>query len=121
MLYCIYFNRCNLVTSTTSGNEDATLSKIDKFQPSVEDWMQYTECLEFFFTANGITIAEKKCATFLAVVYPTTYKLLCSMLAPNQPVEAVYNEMVKVLLDHTVQSCWILYLFSNSATEVENL
>ena len=46
----------------------ATLRKIGEFQPLVEDWTQYTERLEFFFAANGITTAEKKHATFLALV-----------------------------------------------------
>ena len=62
--------------------------------------MQYAERLEFFFAANGITTAEKKLATFLAVVGPTTYKLLHSMLAPNKLEEVSFNEMVKVLSDH---------------------
>ena len=53
----------------------ATLGKIGKFQPSVEDWMQYTKRLEFFFAANGITTAEKECATFLVLVGPTTYNV----------------------------------------------
>ena len=78
----------------------ATLGKIGEFQPSVEDWMQYAERLEFFFAANGITTAEKKHATFLAVVGPTTYKFLHSMLAPNKPGEVAFNEMVKVLSNH---------------------
>ena len=49
----------------------ATLGKTGEFQPSVEDWMQYAERLEFFFTTNGITTAEKKLAKFLVVVGPT--------------------------------------------------
>ena len=44
----------------------ATLGKTGEFQPSVEDWMQYAERLEFFFTT-----AEKKLAKFLVVVGPT--------------------------------------------------
>ena len=78
----------------------ATLGKICEFQLSVEDWMQYAKCLEFFFAAKSITTAEKKHATFLAVVGPTTYKLLRSMLASNKPGEVAFNEMVKVLSDH---------------------
>ena len=78
----------------------ATLGIIGEFQPSVEDWMQYAERLEFFFAANGITTAEKKRATFLAVVGHTTFKLLRNMLAPNKLGEVTFNEMVKVLSDH---------------------
>ena len=75
----------------------ATLGKIGEFKRSVEE---YAECLEFSFAANGITTAKKKCATFLALIGPTTYKLLCSMLAPNKPGKVAFNEMVKVLSDH---------------------
>ena len=78
----------------------ATLGKIGKFQPSVEDWTQYVERLEFFFAANGITTVEKKRATLLVVVGPTTYKLLRSMVASNKPGEVAFNEIVKVLSDH---------------------
>ena len=99
----------------------ATLGKIGEFQPSVEDWTQYAKRLEFFFTANGIATAEKKCATFLAVVDPTTYKLLRSMLAPKKPGEVAFNEIVKVLSDHYSPSRPRLHLVSNSITEVENL
>ena len=56
------------------------LGKIGEFQPLVEDWPQYMEQLEFFFAANGITLNDKQCATFLAVIGPTAYKLLCSIL-----------------------------------------
>ena len=78
----------------------ATLGKIGEFQPSVEEWTQYAERLEYFFTANGITTAEKKRATFLAVAGPTTYKLLRSMLAPTTLDEVAFSDVVKVLSDH---------------------
>ena len=87
MLYCVYcicLNHCNWLQIPHLATRMATLDKIGEFQLSVEDCTQYAECLEFFFAANGITIAEKKHATFLVVVGPTAYKLLCGMLAPNK-------------------------------------
>ena len=78
----------------------AALGKISEFQPSVEDWLQYVERLEFFFVANGITSDDKRRATFLAVIGPTTYKLLRSMLAPVKPADRSFEELVKVLSDH---------------------
>ena len=78
----------------------AALGKINEFQPSVEDWPEYVERLEFFFVANGITADEKRRATFLAVIGPTAYKLLRSMLAPVKPVDRSFEELVKVLSDH---------------------
>ena len=78
----------------------ATLGKVGEFQPALEDWPQYVERFKFFLTANDITSAEKKCATFLAVIGPSTYKLLRSMLAPRNPGEVSFDETIKVLSDH---------------------
>ena len=78
----------------------AALGKISEFQPSVEDWPQYVERLEFFFAANGITSDDKRRATFLAVIGPTAYKLLQSMLALVKPADRSFEELVKVLSDH---------------------
>ena len=78
----------------------ATLGKIGEFQLSVEDWMQYAKCLEFFFAAYDITTTKKKHATFLVVVAPITYKFLRSMLALNKPGEVSFNEIVKMLSEH---------------------
>ena len=38
----------------------ATLGKIDKVDPSKEEWPQYVERLGHFFTANAIKTVEKK-------------------------------------------------------------
>ena len=62
-----------------------SLDKIGEFQPAMEDWPQYVERLEFFFTATGITSDDTQRATFLVVIGPTAYKLLRSMLVPVKP------------------------------------
>ena len=106
MLYCIsyLFLSFDLVTNITSGTKDGNSGgKIGKFQLSVEDWKQYAKRLEFFFTANGIMTAKKK-ATLLAVVGPTTYKLLRSMLALTMLGEVAFDNMVKVNLGHKYHS-----------------
>ena len=54
----------------------ATLGKVNEFQPAVEEWMQYIEHVEFFFVVNGITLGDKKHATFLKLIGPDTYTLL---------------------------------------------
>ena len=92
----------------------ATLGRIGEFQPSVEDWMQYAERLEFFSQLMGLQ-QLKKHATFLAVVGPTTYKLLHSMLALITLGEVAFDDMVKILLDHhypkplEIVSCFKFY------------
>ena len=40
------------------------------------------ERLGHLFVVNGITTAEKKCATLLSMIGDGTYKLLSSLLSP---------------------------------------
>ena len=50
-------------------------SHVSKLEEGREEWMQYTECLRHFLTANGITDGEKKRAVFLSVIGPKAYKV----------------------------------------------
>ena len=61
------------------------LCKLEKFDKSKEEWTQYVECMDHFFTAIDITDAGKKKSVFLAVVGPTTYSLLRNLVAPSKP------------------------------------
>ena len=65
----------------------------------MDNWIQYMEHLEFFFTANGITVAEKE-STLLAVVGLIMHKLLCSMLAPEKSEDVSFEGMAKALLEY---------------------
>ena len=38
----------------------ATFGKIGEFDATKEEWTQYTERLDYFFVANGITAAEQR-------------------------------------------------------------
>ena len=53
-----------------------TIGEIKEFRQDKEDWDQYTERLDHFFAANGITGADKKHSVFLivaSVVSPRRY------------------------------------------------
>ena len=50
-----------------------TYGKIGEYDPDLEDWLQYMEGLENFLVANNNMSAEKKRATFLAVIGPSAY------------------------------------------------
>ena len=41
---------------------------IEEFRKDKEDWDQYTERLDHFFAANGITGADKKRSVFLTAI-----------------------------------------------------
>jgi hypothetical protein len=45
-----------------------TLGRVDQYDGTKDDWPQYAEQLEKFFTANGITEADKKRAVLLTVI-----------------------------------------------------
>ncbi|ORU94690.1 MAG: hypothetical protein A6F71_09470 [Cycloclasticus sp. symbiont of Poecilosclerida sp. M] len=63
----------------------ATLGRIEEYDVFKEDWPQYVKRLSFFFTANGIADAVKKCAVFLTVIGAATYKVLRDLLSPEKP------------------------------------
>ena len=52
----------------------ATFGRIKEFCDRKEDWNQYVERLEYFFAANRIIEAEKKCSVFLTVTGTQAYK-----------------------------------------------
>ena len=80
--------------------EMPTYGKIGEYEPDSEDWSQYVERLENFLVANNITSAEKKQATFLAVIGPSAYRILRSLVAPEKPNEKSYTDLKKLLSDH---------------------
>ena len=62
-----------------------TFGKIHEFDSACEDQPQYEEQLGYFFVANSIDNADKKCAVFFNVIGAATFKLLCSLVPPSNP------------------------------------
>lgn len=61
----------------------ALLGKIEEFDASKEEWPQYMERKDHFFTDNNIDDVNKKKTTFLAVIGPATYSLLRNLVSPS--------------------------------------
>ena len=78
----------------------ALYGHIGEFVETQEEWRQYAERIQHYFAANGVTDAERKCAIFLSVIGPRTYKLLSSLVAPSKPGEKTYDELVVALTEH---------------------
>ena len=38
---------------------------VTKFHPSSEDWISYTERLDYYFAANNVSTDKKKCSILL--------------------------------------------------------
>ena len=53
---------------------------VPEFHPSNEDWISYTERVQHYFTANDVTVEEKKRSILLSNCGATTYKLIRSLV-----------------------------------------
>ena len=78
----------------------ATIGRIEEFREEKEDWDQYAERLDHFFTANGITGADKKLLVFLTVIGAKAYKQLRSLIAPAKPGEIGYDDLTAAMKKH---------------------
>ena len=78
----------------------ALVGHIGPFVEGQEEWSQYAERVEHFFTANGIEGDDKCLAAFLLVIGPQVYKLWANLVAPKKPGEKKYEEVVEVPKRH---------------------
>ena len=67
------------------------------FQAAEEMWTQYSERVNYFFQANGITNEAKRKAMLLAIIGLSVYKLSRSLTKPN---EKSCEELVKKTEKH---------------------
>ena len=65
-----------------------------------KDWPHYVEHLNHFFEAIEITVDAKQQSTFLVSVGAKTYKLIRSLVAPEDPKEKSYADMAKLVQEH---------------------
>ena len=73
---------------------------VGPFDSSQEDWRSYTEYLEQYFAANDVAGAEKQRAILLSACGSSTYQLIRNLVAPNQPKDRTFDELVKFVQDH---------------------
>lgn len=65
-----------------------------------EDWRHYIERVNLFFDANEITDPDKKRSLFLVSVGAKTYKLIRSLVAPEDPKDKSYEALAKLAQEH---------------------
>ena len=82
----------------------AMYGKMEEYTGEGEEWSQYVERIEFYFTANSIENtaenAGRRKAILLSVIGGKTYGLLRDLLAPDRPSDKTYDEVVEVLKKH---------------------
>ena len=55
---------------------------ISEFDEKLEDWIQYSEQLPYFFGADKIDDSDQRKAILHTIIEPMAYKLLRSLVAP---------------------------------------
>ena len=72
---------------------------LKEFRPEVEEVTTYLERVNLFFVVNE-TPEEKQVPIFLNIVGATTYGLLCSLLAPDEPKDKSMKDIAAALKGH---------------------
>lgn len=64
------------------------------------DWLEYTECMEHFFSENEITDKGKKCSILLSVCGAKTYKIMRNLATLGKPGELAYTDLIDLVQNH---------------------
>ena len=70
-----------------------------EFDESKEDWLSYTERMQQYFVANGVT-EERQRATLLSTCGPATYQLIKDLVALEKPTAKTFEELVHLMNAH---------------------
>ena len=76
-----------------------TFGILDEYNET-EDWRHYTERVNHFFGANEITDTDKRRSIFLVSVGAKTYKLIRSLIAPEDPKDKSYEDLAKLAQEY---------------------
>ena len=84
------------------GRTSFSFGKVMKYNHGA-DWEAYTEQLDYYFLANGLTDDQTKTSILLSHVSTETYQLLKDLLVPATPKDAdvTYSVIVDRLQKHT--------------------
>ena len=64
------------------------------FDPNKDDWCEYIERLEHYFSANDIASPAKRRAILLTAVGASTYRLIRTLVSPTQVSEVSFADIV---------------------------
>ena len=105
----------------TFGDEDimALIGKVEEFQEN-DNWIEYAERLEDYFTANEITDNGKKRAVLLSSCGAKTYKLIRNLVAPGKPTDKSFAELVNIVKNHLNSRLSSIVYRHNSTAVLEN-
>ena len=75
------------------------LGNLHEFRPEVERFTVYLERVKIFFAVNDIP-TEKKVPVFLNAVGGITYGVLRNLVAPDNPIDKTFEEIITKLTEH---------------------
>ena len=76
-----------------------TFGQLDEYK-EMEDWCHYIERVNHFFGANEFTDPDKRRSIFLVSVGAKTYKLIRSLVAPEDPKDKSSEDVAKLAQEH---------------------
>ena len=74
--------------------------RVPEFSGATDDWDIFTEQLSHYFTASGITDADKKRVVLLSTCGITVFKLLKTLVSPYDLTSRTFDELVKLVQEH---------------------
>ena len=77
-----------------------THSRLPEFSANATDWEVLAKQLSFYFSANGITDADKQEVILLSACGTSTYKLLNTLIAPAELTSKLFAELVALAKEH---------------------
>ena len=86
-------------TTRSSGAGKTVLGQLHEFHPDRESFTVYLERTKIFFVVNDIP-ADKKVPVFLNSVGGTAYGVLRNLVAPNNPMDKTFDEIIAKLTEH---------------------
>ena len=73
---------------------------VGAFDPALEDWIWYSECVDHYLEANEVSPDSKKLSVFLSTCGPATYTLIWNLVSPASPSSKTYKEIIVIVSNH---------------------
>ena len=75
---------------------------VSEFNPDTEDWVSYTERMQYYFTANEVTSVAKQRSILLAAFGIPTLKLIKSLIDSDKLDTTSYADIIKKVKEYYV-------------------
>ena len=77
------------------------LGKLEEFDIATgEDWIEYTERMEYYFQANRTTEEDMKRAILISSMGGKAYKMMCNIISLAKPKDKLFEQLVEIMKKH---------------------